>query len=230
MKCFFLVISLFITNLLIAQVANKTVIKDAVNATANDSLSRNSWQIPKEERFTWVRQVQRIINLTNNDNKSLLHIVGPTAASAQTITTLLLNLLRSGHISAYSDTLDTTLLSSENAIKEILTADTFKITQYILLESWRFDSSLGQMNVKILGIAPCYPVNTDSACQPIVWFKYYLLHPVFETYGVAKSKEIKRKHFKRKTSLADYFDMRYFSGKIVTVTPHDSTDRIYKFK
>lgn len=186
----------------------RKAIRDASVAATSESFGGNSWRIPAVEGFDWVRYVDRIIDLSNEQNRPLSHI-----DSEKTITDVLIDLLKTGKITAYSDTLDSAAIGSGEAVTSILKENTV-IKNYMLLECWKFSRSKRIMIAKIIGIAPC--VKNDTTFQPVAWFKYSSLHTYFGTYNIPNVQ-----------SLDDYFENRMFLGKIVKIIPRDLSDKIH---
>jgi len=223
----FAVLSL-ISKQAICQSSDGNAVRDAVITSVPHRYQKNtfenldSWRHPAESGFDWVRYVQRTVNLSDEFNRPLSYV-----DSNKTITDVLVDLLKTGKITAYSDTLDSAVMGSNLAAATISKEDS-AIKGYMLLESWQFSRSLGKMKVRIVGLAPCN--NKDTSFQPLVWFRYNQLRIEFKNYNVLIPLIEKRRHPKLKfntISLNDYFENRMFSSKVAKVIPYDPSDRYF---
>ncbi|MGN6567449.1 MAG: hypothetical protein ACTHJ0_05840, partial [Flavipsychrobacter sp.] len=174
----------------------------------------NSWKTPVAENYDESHSVVRILDLSEKNNTVLTSIDSNT-----TITDLLINLLSTGKITAYADTLDTATIDNSKAIAYI-SKERNAIKNYMLFEFWELSYSKAKIFVRIVGIAPC--VKKDTTFQPIVWFKYHSINNEFDKHKVSVARKKKIRHSKHNKldviTLNDYFENRLFSGELMKGT------------
>lgn len=176
---------------------------------ANDPASSFNYIYSRESNILWTKEVLRSIDLSATPNSKLLHI--KTAKdSDQTIIFILLQELINNNIQAFAGAHDNAPLNQHDAIELLTKADTEAIKEIHLLEGWRYDPSIQKMVVKIIGIAPCGFEKTDTShCKEIFWVKYVQLQRIF-------------KQDIMDITIADFFEARMFTSKILNVSTVDT--------
>jgi gliding motility associated protien GldN len=204
------------------------------------------YQNIREKDVQWKKRVWREISTCEKQNLAF-NYAGDERTGGGMLIEIFIDAIKTGKIPAYavSDDRYTTLFSKEDLIEQIRgKADTFylidpvadtevmkiaykefnpaTVTKYRIIEDWMFDNNLGQMVVRIVGIAPVRDIYSDQneyrGSQAMFWLSYPQIRKLLSGYeAVNPVNDMDR------ISWADFFESRRFSGRITKVSNHRGT-------
>jgi gliding motility associated protien GldN len=200
------------------------------------------WQYLREDDILWKKRVWREINTLEKQNIAFRY-VGDEHTGGGMFIEILIDAIKNGKIVAYSSFTDdrfTTVLTKEQLMEqtagktdtvwltdpitgeEIMKLKTtdFKpedITKYRIKEDWIFDRNVGQMIVRIVGIAPVKDIydenGTFRGSQAMFWLYYPEIRPLLANYEVVNpSNDMFR------PTWDEFFESRMFSARITKVS------------
>lgn len=209
------------------------------------------WQPIRQDDILWKKRVWREISTLEKPNVAFSY-AGDEHTGGGMLIEILVDAIKTGKIRAYANTDDrfTTVFTGqqlEEQIKgkpdtirqinpindsEIITViykdfDPTTITKYRLIEDWIFDKNIGQMVVRIVGIAPVrdiYGENNDFRGSQAMFWVYYpeIRNLLSEYYAINANNDM------AKETWVDYLEARRFTSRITKVSnPYGSTAGSY---
>lgn len=207
-----------------------------------------AWQPLREADILWKKRVWREIDTRERQNLAFRY-PGDDHTGGGYFIEIVMDAVKKGKLKAYSpfDDRFTSALTKEQIIEKMVGRpdtiiqidpvtgaetqviksrefNTDLVTSYRVKEDWMFDRNLGRMVVRIIGIAPIINVvdqNTGEvrAQTPLMWIYYPEARPVFAQYEVFNPEnDVQR------LTWDDYFEGRYWSGRIIQVSNGDNTN------
>ncbi len=199
------------------------------------------WQNIREEDLLWKRRVWREVSTLEKQNLPFSY-AGDEKTGGGMLIEILIDAIKKGKIQAYANSDDrfTTVFSREALDEQIKgKADTQHIinpvndsemeviiykdfnpetvTKYRIIEDWLFDRNMGQMVVRIAGIAPVRdiygPSNDYRGSQAMFWVYYPDARNLLAGYeAVNPANDAQRE------SWVDYLDGHRFASRITKVS------------
>ncbi|MGI9191262.1 MAG: gliding motility protein GldN [Chitinophagaceae bacterium] len=196
------------------------------------------WQRIREVDVLWKKRVWREIDTRQKQNFAFRY-PGDDETGGGMYIEILMDAIKRGKITAFSDDRFTTPLSYDDVINvlvgkpdtvyvEMANGDTEMriinktfnpedITKYRMKEDWMFDRNLGRMVVRIIGIAPYLDRKNEDGTPrlslPLFWLHYNDLRATnvrFEVYN--PENDVNR------ITWDDFFEKRLFSSYVVKST------------
>lgn len=187
-------------------------------------------EMPQERDILWQKTIWRVIDVREKMNLPFTYPNAP-------FFNLLVAGVEAGELTAYDPQTDdfTIPLSEDEVHKKLFTTDTVEIwkdentmeiqviengifyediKRFRIKEIWYFDSKYGQLNVRILGIAPLQEVFGEYGDfryeKPLFWVHYPTSREMLARETVfVESNEAARMTWE------DFFEMRFFSSYIM---------------
>ena len=198
------------------------------------------WQPIREADILWKKRVWREIDTREKQNVGFRY-AGDENSGGGMFIEILIDAIKRGKIKAYSNFDDrfTSILTKEQLMEDLISKpdtttvvdpitgqETQKIvnhdfepgniTKYRIKEDWIFDRNVGQMIVRIVGIAPVIDIMKDGdyrGSKAVFWLYYPDIRGLLAQYEV----------FNPHNDLARYtwdefFESRQFSSKVIQVS------------
>jgi len=198
------------------------------------------WQYIREDDILWKKRVWREIDTREKANVGFRY-TGDENSGGGMFIEILIDAIKRGKIKAYSNFDDrfTSILSKEQLMEDLISKpdtttvvdpitgqetqkivnhdfDPGAITKYRIKEDWIFDRNVGQMVVRIVGIAPVIDIIKDGdyrGSKAVFWLYYPEIRGLLAQYEV----------FNPHNDLARYtwdefFESRQFSSKVTQVS------------
>jgi gliding motility associated protien GldN len=224
-----------------------SLVRDGAYDRVPHTVKTLAWQPLREADILWKKRVWREIDTRERQNLAFRY-PGDDQTGGGYFIEIILDAVKKGKIKAYSpfDDRFTSALTKEQIIEmlvgkpdtivqidpiteketQIIRNRDFRtdlITSYRIKEDWMFDRNLGRMVVRIIGIAPIRNIlNEDQTLRaqtPLMWIYYPEARPVFAQYEVFNPEnDVQR------LTWDDFFEGRYWSGRIVRVSNADNTN------
>lgn len=216
----------------------------AYDRVPNKDRRRNPipWQYVREADVLWKKRVWREINTLEKQNIAFRY-AGDEHTGGGMFIEILIDAIKKGKIVAYStfDDRFTTVMTKEELSAQIagkvdtdyvidpidgsetmrLKVTDFKpesITKYRIKEDWMFDRNVGQMIVRIIGIAPVKDIYDDATnqyrgSQALFWLHYPDIRGLLANYeAVNPYNDMFR------PTWDEFFESRMFSARITKVS------------
>jgi gliding motility associated protien GldN len=199
------------------------------------------WQPIRQDDILWKKRVWREISTLEKPNVAFSY-AGDEHTGGGMLIEILVDAIKTGKIKAYANTDDrfTTLFTGpelEEKLRgkpdtlrqvdpigdtEVITIiyrdfDPSTVTKYRLIEDWIFDNNLGQMVVRIVGIAPVRDIYGEGGdyrgSQAMFWVYYPEIRNLLaEYYAVNANNDMARETW------VDYLEARRFTSRITKVS------------
>ncbi len=209
------------------------------------------WSYIRESDILWKKRVWREIDTRQKQNVAFRY-AGDEHTGGGMFIEILIDAIKKGKIVAYSvfDDRFTTVLTKEQLMEQVAgkrdTVPVFDpitgedimqiritdfrpetITKYRIKEDWIFDRNLGQMVVRIVGIAPVRDIYGDDGVyrgpQAMFWLYYPDIRGLLANYEVYNpNNEMFR------PTWDEFFEARQFASRITKVSnPYGTTSGAY---
>jgi gliding motility associated protien GldN len=223
-----------------------SLVKDGVYDRVPHVGAALAWQPIREVDILWKKRYWREIDTREKQNMAFRY-PGDENTGGGYFIEILIDAIKKGKIKAYStfDDRFTTPLSKDQlmdilvgkadtqyipdpvsgAQKMVITKHDFNpdiVTKYRIKEDWIFDRNLGQMVVRIVGIAPFKDIFNDDGTYrtsaPLFWLYYPEIRPLLAQYEVFNpDNDVAR------MTWDDFFENRMFSSHVIKVSnPFDA--------
>lgn len=199
------------------------------------------WQYLRESDILWKKRVWREINTLEKQNLAFRY-AGDEHTGGGMFIEILIDAIKKGKIVAYGTFNDrfTTVVTKEQLMQEIagktdtiwvydpitgtetmqLKVTDFKpedITKYRIKEDWMFDRNIGQMVVRIIGIAPVIDLYAENGVYRGSKAMFWLYYP--DIRGVLANYEAVNPYNDMfRPTWDQFFESRMFSGRITKVS------------
>jgi gliding motility associated protien GldN len=199
------------------------------------------WQYIRESDILWKKRVWREIDTREKQNIAFRY-TGDENTGGGMFIEILIDAIKTGRIKAYStfDDRFTSELTKEALMeqvagktdtqtvvdpitgeeKSVVRVTDFKpetITKYRIKEDWIFDRNLGQMVVRIVGLAPVKDVYGDDGIyrgpQAMFWLYYPDIRKVLANYEVYNPQNDMARY-----TWDEFFESRQFASRITKVS------------
>jgi len=202
-----------------AQSARKTVDdmnREAMDERVLEKITTTDYNSLKKE-YDYSRKMLRVLNLDLPANKVLSTIVDGTG-TVYSIADLLFKLAINNEVKAIVNPEHVDVLEKEQLERYRSVVDTinvFSVNRLIMKEQWLYDKEIKKFIVKITYIALAYESEKGNL-KPLFWMFYPELRNCSNEYMI-KDKVRNRENKRKKVSLNEYFEGRYFESHIVRV-------------
>jgi len=198
------------------------------------------WQYIREEDILWKKRVWREIDTREKPNVGFRY-AGDENTGGGMFIEILIDAIKRGKVKAYSNFDDrfTSILTKEQLMEQIIPKpdttivvdpitgvettrivnhdfDPNSVTKYRIKEDWIFDRNLGQMVVRIVGIAPVKDIVVDGdyrGSQAIFWLYYPDIRGLLANYEVYNPQNDIARY-----TWDEFFESRQFTSKITKVS------------
>jgi gliding motility associated protien GldN len=213
----------------------------AWDRTSSHLVAPIPWQRIREDDILWKKRVWREIDTREKQNVAFRY-VGDENTGGGMFIEILIDAVKKGKITAYDafDDRFTQVMTKEKIMEKVsgsttieevedpVTGETRKverhkdfrpetITKYRIKEDWIFDRNLGQMVVRIVGLAPVQDIYGDDGVfrgqQAMFWLYYPDIRGVLAQYEVYNPEnDISR------PTWDEYFENRQFASRVTKVS------------
>lgn len=198
------------------------------------------WHYIREEDMLWRKRVWREIDTREKQNIAFRY-TGDENSGGGMFIEILIDAIKRGKIKAFSNFDDrfTQSLTKEQLMEQLIPKpdtvtlidpttgqevikivnhdfDPGAITKYRLKEDWIFDRNIGQMIVRIVGIAPIKDIIVDGdyrGAQPLFWLYYPDIRNLLAQYEVFNPMNDVHRY-----TWDEFFESRQFASKITQVS------------
>jgi gliding motility associated protien GldN len=199
------------------------------------------WQYIRESDILWKKRIWREIDTREKQNVGFRY-AGDEHTGGGMFIEILIDAIKRGKIVAYStfDDRFTTVLSKEQLMEQIAgKKDTeevedpitgtvtlvekvtdfkpYEITKYRIKEDWIFDRNLGQMVVRIVGLAPVRDLydenNQYKGSQAMFWLYYPDIRGLLANYEV-----VNPENDMFRPTWDEFFESRHFASRVTKVS------------
>lgn len=205
------------------------------------------WQYIREADILWKKRVWREIDTREKQNVGFRY-AGDENTGGGYFIEILLDGIKRGKIKAYSNVDDrfTTELTKDQIIEMTAgkydtvkvydpTTDTYslqvthtdfnpeQVTKFRLKEDWIFDRNVGQMVVRIVGMAPMLDIYGDDGTFRASRSMFWLYYPDIREY-LAQFEVVNPLNDVSRYTWDEFFESRMFSSKVIKYSNPFNTD------
>jgi gliding motility associated protien GldN len=201
------------------------------------------WQNIRETDILWKKRVWREIDTREKQNVGFRY-AGDENSGGGMFIEILIDAIKRGKVTAYENMDDrfTTVMTKESLIDQLTPKpdtitvvdptdgsekiqivrkdfDPEKITKYRIKEDWIFDRNVGQMVVRIVGLAPVIDIIGDGGDYRGSKAMFWLYYPDPQVRNLLANYEVFNPHNDlARYTWDEFFEARQFSSKITKVS------------